>query len=202
VLRVATNSAQVTKRPAGSLSWSSLRPGSQLQHVTKVVTCGAACISSACTSWNVLLCGTDLPSNASTDIALPLALAAASYAHQGHVLFAEGLLRKAAEQLQLRTDGSSDGSSGDPVAGESLAVRSAQALVAWSLGQLFSVIPKRETEARKWLHLGEQRWPFGSEGQHAISSQLGAERALAGHGTSESPAVISFLLKRAFLGSS
>lgn len=126
---------------------------------------------------------------------------AASYAHRGRVVFAEGLLRKAAEQLQLSPDREDNAQEHSIDLREAtLSERSKQAFVAWSLGQLYAVVPKRETEAQRWQQLGQERWPFASPGSQAIPAQLGGVRALAGEQSPKTPAVVSFLLQRVFMG--
>jgi hypothetical protein len=78
---------------------------------------------------------------------------------------------------------------------------SVPALVAWRLGQLYTVLPKRATEAERWMRLGSRLWPFGTaeQGGVAIESLLGGPAAWSGDGEAERPFVASLLMNRLFL---
>ena len=142
-------------------------------------------------------------------LALPLALSAEAYAHRGRVIIAEGLLRKAAEHLHLRVkaseiadDPEAEITSMSELPSANCGPQSIQAMVAWKLGQLYSVMPKRESEAERWLHLGRDLWPYRPEdvqGAGCIEAQLGGAQSLTGQQSSQRPAVASLLLNRLFL---
>lgn len=110
---------------------------------------------------------------------------------------AEGVLRKAAGVLQL------DASTTDPAFAvkrfeHDFGASSVAALVCWRLGQLYSVLPKRGSEAERWLDLGRYLWPFRSSESWTVVQQLGDARALGGHGKTESGCVGSLVLRRLF----
>ena len=70
-------------------------------------------------------------------------------------------------------------------------------MVAWRLGQLYAVMPKRGTESASWVHLGSQLWPSTANGV-GIEEQLGGVHALTGSHTSTRPLVASVVLGRVF----
>lgn len=130
-------------------------------------------------------------------LAAPLAVAGMGLARQGRVLMAEGVLRKAAGALHL------DATTTDPAFAPKLfeadfGARSVAALACWRLGQLYIVMPKRGSEAERWLDLAHHLWPFKASESSTIEWQLGDRGALGGEGKAESACVGSLALRRLF----
>lgn len=107
------------------------------------------------------------------DIAVPLSFLATAYSRTGRVVLAEGVLREASKLLELSRERTPAWSAAAGSCHASLPSR-----VAWQLAQLYSALPKRGAESRKWAEISQGLWPFEAD----WAAQNGSLEALSGSG--------------------
>lgn len=126
------------------------------------------------------------------DSAVPLSLLATAYSRTGRVVIAEGLLREAAKMIELSRDRDPAWSASNAWCHASLPAR-----IAWQSAQLYSALPKRETEALKWAEISQSLWPFAAD----FAVQNGSLDALSGTGSRGRAVAVSGWFRKVFPGS-